>query len=56
LCIHESFVTQWQFYTTNCFHTCNQFFSKVNNSVLILHRMSKGFLIILTCYNLTIGY
>ncbi len=53
---HESFVTQWQSYTTNCYNKCNQFFSKVNYSFPILQRMSGLFQIILSCYILTCGY
>jgi hypothetical protein len=56
LWVQESFVTQCKFYTTNCYHTCNQYFSKVNYSFPILPRMSRLFQFILTSYNLTIGY
>jgi hypothetical protein len=56
LWLHESFVTQWQSYTTNCYHSCNQYFSKVNYSFPIHQRMSRRFQIILTCYILTCGY
>ena len=41
LCIHESFVTQCQSYTTNCYHACNQYFSKVNYSFPILQNLAS---------------